>query len=110
MTNKETLILDITNESQTEVYGGGNQRVAFYDGFKAGKSALYLYVRSVNDRNFILKRRAGVKIINGQEVCETKLYARAYNKYLELKALNKSEVATPVVKLEPKSKSDKEGK
>lgn len=92
MTNKENLILDITSESQLETYANGLQRVGFYDGFKAGEPVLYIYVRAVKDRNTIVRRKAGERFVNGQAVCEKKLFARAYDKYLVLKS---SKVGSP---------------
>lgn len=86
--NNETFIMDINNP-QEQLISYGKQQIGFYDGYKAGKPALYIYIRNNNDKFTVVKRRAGEKrvMINGdlQPVEETKLYARAYDKYLKIK-------------------------
>ena len=106
----DNLITDITTDAQTESYSGGNLRVGFYDGVKNGESALYIYIRLVRDKNTIVRRKAGTKIIGGGIYKETVLYKKAYDKYINLKDLNTpkpkkarkkvEEVATPVLKIE----------
>lgn len=86
----ENLILDISSPEHQLVSYGGNQQVGFYDGYKAGKPALYIYIKNNSDRFTTVRRRATDRKVQGplgdmQLVPETKLYSRAYNKYLEFK-------------------------
>lgn len=88
---KEPLIKDITNpQEQLVAYDTGN-KIGFYDGFKAGKPVLYIYIKSGKDRFTEVRRRAGTRKVKDPisqstiEVEETKLFARAYTKYLEIK-------------------------
>ena len=101
MTN-ESLITDISDpQRQLIAYADGNQQVGFYDGFKPGKidtvtgvversttPTLYIYIKHNNDKFTIVRRAAGSKRPKASQpfVCETKLYARAYARYLELKS------------------------
>lgn len=82
------LVLDI-NPEQLVSYGG-NQLVGFYDGFKNGKPALYIYIKGNSDKFSVVRRRAKSRKIRDkfgdiQQVPETECYARAYKKYLEVK-------------------------
>lgn len=89
MTN-ETLVRDITNPQEQLISYAGNN-VGFYDGFKAGESVLYVYIKSNNDKFTVVRRKAisrKVKDPNTRNMIfveETKLYARAYARYLEIK-------------------------
>lgn len=85
----DNLILDITNPQQQLISQSG-QQIGFYDGFKADKPVLYIYVKNNEDRFTVVRRRAcSKKISDGlggyRMIPETEIYARAYKKYLDLK-------------------------
>lgn len=100
MTN--ILIRDIT-DPVNQLVNYGKQKVGFYDGFKPtkadpetgelGKSdnpTLYIYINNPEDKFSIVRRAAGkirIKTSQGRQLIdETKAYARAYQKYLDLKS------------------------
>jgi hypothetical protein len=98
----ESLITDIIDPQRQLVgYANGNQSVGFYDGFKPGKidtvtgeverastPTLYIYIKNNNDKFTVVRRAAGSKRPRPNQpfVEETKLYARAYARYLEMKS------------------------
>lgn len=99
MTNSnENLVRDIINpQEQLIAYTGS--KVGFYDGLKAGEPALYIYIKGNGDRFTEVRRRAGKRKVKDPitheaiEVEETKLFARAYEKYLQIK--NNGGIADP---------------
>ena len=85
MTKKDNLILDIINENQLVPSKNGAQRIGFYDGFKNGEPVLYIYIKSLNDKYSIVRRRVKDHIIAGRKVNDKEIYAAAYHRYLEYK-------------------------
>jgi hypothetical protein len=93
----DNLILDI---KPNQLVSYNKLLIGFYDKLKEKKvngklvqePVLYIHIQNSNDRHSILKRKSGIKKIpvgaygDLQPVEETKLYARAYKKYLEAKA------------------------
>ena len=83
MTNN--LILDVKPHQLTAY---GKLLVAFYDNVneKRNETNLYIHLQNADDRYLIIKRKAQKRRApNGEMVDEIKLFARAYDKYLQLK-------------------------
>ncbi len=115
--NNEILVRDITNPQEQLISYGGKQQVGFYDGEKAGEPALYIYIKNNGDRFTTVRRRAGDrKVKNGfgdtTPVPETTLYARAYERYLQIKGQGgqvdpeKAAMAARIAELEAKASAE----
>lgn len=115
--NNEILVRDITNPQEQLISYGGKQQVGFYDGEKAGEPALYIYIKNNGDRFTTVRRRAGDrKVKNGfgdtTPVPETTLYARAYERYLQIKGQGgqvdpeKAAMAARIAELEAKAHAE----
>lgn len=119
--NNENLVRDISNPQEQLISYGGKQQVGFYDGFKAGEPVLYIYIKNNGDRFTTVRRKAGDRKVKNAFgdltlVPETKLFARAYERYLQVKGQNgvvdeeKAQLAARVAELEAKASSEEKPK
>lgn len=97
MTNKGNLVLEV-RPNQLVAYG--KLLVAFCDGFKSKKKnddgdliddtdsepSLYIHIQNADDKYAIAKRRVEIRRgRSGARASEEKIYAKAYDKYIQLK-------------------------
>jgi len=105
MTN-QNLVRDITDPAN-QLVSYGSQQIGFYDGFKPGKidprtgeltssenHELYIYINNGNDKFTVVRRKVKEIRVGNRFIKEEEAYARAYQKYLNLK--NQSAASTVI--------------